>query len=637
MFCGTVHSTLGESGGKAVKSWKPRARMAVVAAASFVLLVTVLPQIASGFGLTSLANRIVGSSSCVGSSSSGSSGSSSMCCSSSSSTSQCAGVGTVTGTVTVTGAPKKFTPAYLGAGACPASSPPNEVCSDPVYALASDGVYTLSLSAGTWRMSGFYENSGFGGAFLGPAQTVTVTAGGTVHVDLSVPYEKPASLSGTITVKNVPPFDPVEQLSVLLCPSFAPYNGVSPSIACVNGYGSSVTMSNGTATSSYSLSGLPPVTWTAYPSFCAESGCGTNAKKGVSVTLTPGGSGTANVTTSFLLPGQALLTGTISVTGAPPDFSDEVGVTACPPAESGVTSCREFYGVSGNRYAMVLPAGQWSVKGFYLAQPYDNAVDGSTQVVTLAKKQTMNLYLTVPYQVPGTATGTITVRGLPAGVTVESYTMLACPEAEPWNGGLPAPECVSEYSGPAGFGYGAADRGQAKSADPAANPPAGHAVAAKTPVNVYSLPTLTAGTWLLYPGYQTVFGSVSNMTGKPVTITPGNTTTRNVTVTYQQPSQGAVTGTVTVVGAPANGYYESGVLACSGLPTQGSCPGEIQTGSQQNGSYTFLLEPGTWWLEGFVDLFGGPTLNQSTSPAKKVVITAGTELTKNFTVTVGAS
>jgi hypothetical protein len=611
--------------------------MAVVAAASFVLLVTVLPQIASGFGLTSLANRIVGSSSCVSSSSSSSSGSSSMCCSSSSSTSQCAGVGTVTGTVTVTGAPKRFTPAFLGAGACPASSPPNVACADPIYALASEGAYTLSLSAGTWRISGFYENSGFGGAFLGPAQTVAVTAGGTVNVDLSVPYEKPASLSGTITVKNVPPFVTVEQLSVVLCPSFAPYNGTSPSIACVNGYGSNMTVSNGTAIASYSLSGLPPLTWTAYPSFCAESGCGTNANKGVSVTLTPGGSGTANVTTSFLLPGQALLTGTISVTGAPPDFSDEVGVTACPLGQNGGSGCHEFYGVSGNRYTMVLSAGQWSVKGFYLAQPYDNAVDGSTQVVTLAKKQTMNLYLSVPYQVPGTATGTITVEGLPAGVTVESYTMLACPAAEPWTGGVTAPECVSEYSGPAGFGYGAADRGQAKSANAAANPPAGYAGAAKSPVNVYSLPTLTAGPWLLYPGYQTVFGSVIDPSGKPVAITSGKTTTRNVTVTYQPPSQGAVTGTVTVVGAPAEGDYESGVQACSGVPTAGSCPGEIQTGSQQNGTYTLLLAPGTWWLEGFIDVFGGTTLNQSTSRAKKVVLTAGTELTKNFTVTVGAS
>jgi hypothetical protein len=623
-----------------MKSWKPRARTAVIAVASFVLLITVLPQIASGFGLTSLANRIVGSESCVGTSS-GSSGGSSMCCSGSSGSSgssQCSGTGTVTGTVTVTGAPKRFSPAYLGAGACPVSSPPGQVCSDPQYALASsDGVYTLSLAVGTWRMSGFYENNAYGGAFLGPAQTVTVTAGGTIQADLSVPYEKPASLSGTITVRNVPSFDPIEQLSVLLCPSYAPYNGVSQSIACVNGYGSDITETpTGTATASYALTGLPPVTWTAYPSFCAESGCGTNAKRGVTVTLSPGGSGTADVSTDFLLPGQALLTGTISVTGAPAGFSDEVGVTACPESSSGLNACHDFYGFSGNRYSLVLDAGQWSIKAFYLAAPYDNAVDGPTQVVTLRAKQTMTLYLSVPYQEPGTAAGTITVSGLPADVKVESYTMTACPAAEPWTGGVPAPECVSEYSGPSGFGFGAADRTEAKSADTAANPPAGHTEAAKSPFDAYSLPTLTAGTWLLYPGYETAFGSVTSMNGRPVTVFSGKTTTRDVTVTYRQPSQAAVTGTVTVVGAPSNGADESGVLACTSDPTQGSCPGEVLTYSQQNGTYTTLLAPGTWWLEGFVDVFGGTTPSQSTSRVKEVVLAAGTERTKNFTVTVGA-
>ncbi len=194
-----------------MKSWQPRARMAIIAAASFVLLVTVVPQIASGFGLTSLANRIVGSESCVGSSSSGSS-SSSMCCGSSSGSSsssgQC-GMGTVTGTVTVTGAPKNFRPAYIGAGACPASTPGKKTCANPVYDLTSNGVYTLSLAPGTWRVDGFYENNAYGGAFLGSAQTVTVIAGETVQQNLTVPYEKAASVHGTITVKNVPPFDPV--------------------------------------------------------------------------------------------------------------------------------------------------------------------------------------------------------------------------------------------------------------------------------------------------------------------------------------------------------------------------------------------------------------------------------------------
>jgi hypothetical protein len=545
-------------------------------------------------------------------------------------------MGTVTGTVTVTGAPKKFTPAFIGAGACPTSSPPGQFCADPQYELASNGVYTLNLAPGTWRIDGFYENNAYGGAFLGTAQTVTVTSGGTVDLNLTVPYEKAASLHGTITVKNVPPFVPLYAVQVLLCPSFAPYNGVAPSIACVTGNGSPISNANGTVTAPYSVTGLPPVTWTAYPGYCAQSGCGYNAKKGVTVNLTPGGSSTANVSTDFLLAGQALLTGTISVTGAPTGFADEVGVTACPVGQpSGPVACNTFYGLSGNRYDLVLAAGQWSVKGFYLAAPYDNAVDGPNQIVTLAKKQTTNLFLSVPYQVPGTATGTITVNGLPAGVKVQSYTVLACPSSEPWNGGIPAPECVSEYSGPGGFGFGAADRGEAKSANPSANPPAGFAGAAKTPINQYSLPTLTPGGWLLYAGYQTAFGSVSNMKGKWVSIAPGKTTTRDLRVAYKQPAQGAATGVVTVIGAPTNGF-ESGVMACSGLPTAGSCPGEQQAYSQQGGTYTMLLSPGTWWLEGFVYLFGGPGENESTSPAKKVVITQGVEVTKNFTVTVSA-
>ena len=199
-------------------------------------------------------------------------------------------------------------------------------------------------------------------------------------------------------------------------------------------------------------------------------------------------------------------------------------------------------------------------------------MDGPTQVVTLTKKQTTNLFLSVPYQVPGTATGTITVKGLPAGVTVQSYTVLACPTSEPWNGGIPAPECVSEFSGAGGFGFGAADRGEAKSANPSANPPAGFSGAAKTPINQYSLPTLTPGGWLLYAGYQTVFGSVSNMTGKPVTIASGKTKTRDLTVPYKQPAQGAATGTVTVIGAPSNGF-ESGRPGLFGAPDRRLVPG----------------------------------------------------------------
>lgn len=66
-----------------MRQWRQRTRLLVVAAASFVLLVLVLPQLATGIGLGGLAAKIVGSGSCGSSGSSGSmgsgSGSSSTC------------------------------------------------------------------------------------------------------------------------------------------------------------------------------------------------------------------------------------------------------------------------------------------------------------------------------------------------------------------------------------------------------------------------------------------------------------------------------------------------------------------------------------------------------------------------------
>lgn len=102
---------------------------------------------------------------------------------------------------------------------------------------------------------------------------------------------------------------------------------------------------------------------------------------------------------------------------------------------------------------------------------------------------------------------------------------------------------------------------------------------------------------------------------------------------YQQPTQAAVTGTVDVVGAPAN-KFESGVRACTAAPTATSCDGEQEAFVRQNGSYTLLLTPGIWWVRGFVYTFFGFSSTQSTSPASVVRAQPGPVATKNFLVTV---
>ena len=55
---------LRRNGGGSMKRWNQRVRLGVIAVASFVLLVTVLPQVASGLGLGPLANRLASSVSC---------------------------------------------------------------------------------------------------------------------------------------------------------------------------------------------------------------------------------------------------------------------------------------------------------------------------------------------------------------------------------------------------------------------------------------------------------------------------------------------------------------------------------------------------------------------------------------------
>jgi hypothetical protein len=529
-------------------------------------------------------------------------------------------------------APTGFHAAYVGAGACLDTGPPGQTCANPQYALSGPGgTYTLTLSAGKYRVAGFYENNAYGGAFLGATHLVTVTTGGTVTLNVTVPYQAPAAITGTVTVTGMPKSDPIYQFDILLCPSFAPFTGGAIPLACVNTYAQPT--SPGANTGSYSMSGLPPGAWTAYLNFCTQSSCGTpNPSDGIAVTLVGGQTTTLNLTTKFLQPGQAFLNGTVTVTGAPTGFSDQIGISACP--QSGSAPCQVNYYLPSGRYGLILSAGTWIVKGLYLAAPYDNAIDGPAVTVTLTSLHYATQALTVPYRVLGTATGTITISGLPVGVSITRYTVLACPKSEPWTGGIPAPECVSEYSGPGGYGFGPADRNQVKTTLPGAKPPAGYAGPAQAAAtfNLYSLPTLTPGSWLLYPGYQDAFGTVTSPTPTAAGIAAAKTTTKNLTVAYVAPTQGAVVGTVDVIGAP-NGGTNAGAQACTALPSGTTCQGEVDAYAQSGGGYTLLLTPGTWWVRGFVDVYGSSGLTQSTSSPVEIHLLAGHEAKENFTVT----
>jgi hypothetical protein len=534
------------------------------------------------------------------------------------------GPGNVTGTVSVTGAPSGFAPTYLGVGACPAPVTPGIACANPVYTLAVGANYTLSLAAGQWDVAGFYENNAYGGVFLSPFRVVTVPSGGTVAENFTVKYRSPATLQGTVQVLGVPTGVPVYQLTVLLCPSFAPYTGGIPSIACVNAYGQQ-SGGFGATSAPYQISGLPPGKWTAFPGYCSYSGCVTNAKAGKKVELDAGQTGKANVTTPYILPGEGLLEATVTVTGAPTGFSDPVGLTACPVGGGG---CDGYSGL-GHTVPLLLADGQWNLQGMYVVPPFYNAVAGPTQVVTITDGAVTSVNVTVPYQVLGGATGPIHVTGKPTGVKVTSYTVLACPGSA---SSKFSPECVNEYSGPGGYGYigvGVAPGGTASTLHST-----GAVRTAGTPrtrFNRYQLSTLTPGQWTLYPGYSTAFGSYSDPVGTTVTVTAGQTVTQRLSVPYQAPAVGVVYGKVLAVGVPQFGF-QTGVQACSAPPSGLSCPGERFAFNDLSGGYTLPLPPGNWWVFGFVDVYTGFGQNQSTSPAQEVTVSAGTRTKVNFTV-----
>jgi hypothetical protein len=530
----------------------------------------------------------------------------------------------VNGTVTLTGAPRGFVPPNVGAGACPDTGPPSGLCSDPQYALGVNGQYTLVLTPGTWRIAGFYEINAYGGAFIGPSQVVSVPAGSTITENLTVPYARPASLTGTVRVTGVPAALSISP-QALLCPSYALYSGGFPSIACVSESSSMYPTGNSIT---FKATGLPPGPWTVYPGYCTNFGsytCPYNTGASKTVTLVGSHTKQVAVSTPLVLPGEGLVTGTITVTGAPPGFSDQLGVSVC---QSGGQNCQSAQTTGANSYALLLNDGSWSAQGVYLVPPFFNAIVGPSTDLTVADGTT-TLNLTVPYQELGGAAGRIVVTGLPARKLIQSYTVLACPSSSPWTGGEPALTCINEYSGAGGYGGGLGAPARASRLSHARG---GFVTRAQgVALNVYQLPTLTPGSWLLYAGYQSDFGAFVNPVGTPVNITAGTTVTRNLSVVYQPPSYGLVAGTVDVIGVPPQGF-EAGVQACNGPWGSPSCTDQELAFAGTNGTYQLPLSPGTWYVQGFLDVFSQTEGSEAVSAIRKVTVVAGTRRKANFTV-----
>ena len=615
--------------------WRHQIRFVIIAVAGFVLLVTVLPEVASGIGLGGLANRLDATTTCSGSSgSSGSSGlsdSSGSCCSGSSGSSGtsgssgCAtGPGTVSGTVAVTGAPLGFSPGVLGAGACPYVAPGQPLCAFPQYGLTSSGAgYTLSLNPGTWILYAFYENALFGGAFLGSPHVVTIESGATVVVNATVPYAVPATLGVSVHVNGMPAGVTVTSSSVVLCPSNLPYDGVTVPLPCVQG--GSGTYPPSPTPGSFVLTGLPAGKWTAYPGYCTDFGCVTNPAAGRPVTTVAGGSQRVYLTTPYLLPPEGRLTATVSVSGAPAGFNDPVGFMACQVTLYG-SSCTGFSSFPGPA-TMFLGDGIWTVTAFYTVSPFGNAVTGQTTNVLIQGGRTTTVALDVPYQVLGTATGTIKITGLPTKVHPTGYSVYACPVGSGGQNPLSFLSCVSETSGTGGFFYGSADPKRLGKAAVQGSLP----MAAGAKINTFTLPTLTAGLWDIQVSYTTPFGYFSPPNGTIVNIVPGTTTTAKVKVPYQVPATGIVKGSLTVVGIP--GSSSSLVQACAAPPVAGVCTGEVDAYPASNGTYQLQLSPGSWWIQGVTYVYSGFSSQTLTSPTRQLSVAAGTQTKANFTVT----
>ena len=534
--------------------------------------------------------------------------------------------GTVTGTVTITGAPKGFAPALGAVGGCKTGS--FATCSSPQLSLANGASYTLTVPDGTWHLQGFYILDIFGGAFLGSAATVTVQSDKTTTVNFTVVYKKPGSVKGTVSVTKIPSGVAVSDKEAIACPSSAP----NPN-AAVAGLVCAESDSSGT----YSVTSLAPGTWILYASYVTKFGV-TSTTKGTTVTVVSGTTKTVNLTTPYLPPTSGLVSGAAVVTSAPVGFNDEVGVLACKGATVSLT-CPTLQEIPvGSSYQVPLKAGTWTLEMLYFLQPYGGIQMGPAKTVKVVAGKTMNLPLAVAYEPTGVADGSVTVTGAPSNVDILSYSVLACPVGSPYDGNAFDPQCASETSGVGSTPFDDELGAHAKIGAEGLRAPA-----VSSNREHYSI-RLPKGKWLVYPGYTTGFGPTVSAKATPVTIAARTATKTELTLAYSTPTDGAVSGTTRLLDDPSESGGLYGVEACpSPASTTPGAVCEITTMQiGPTGDYELALPAGTWWV---AELYwydlpqGGGSFEGEpiAGPSYKVVVKAATSYVLNLSATYGSA
>lgn len=540
-----------------------------------------------------------------------------------SSTPQASSSGTLTGAVTVTGAPKGFVPPFMGIGACKTGG--FATCAHPQVSFASGGTFTLTLPDGTWHVQGFYALAPFGGAFLGLSTTVTIGTGKIVTADLSVPFKKPGAIKGTVSVTHIPSGITVTSKAAVVCPSTAP----NPTSGATE-----ITCAETSGPGAYLIATLPPGKWIVYPGYVTKFGL-TITRNGTAVTIVSGTVKTVDVTTPYQSPTMGIVSGTATVVSAPAGFTDLTVVLACKGSTFSFScpSLQEARMGQGS-YEFPLTAGTWTLEMLYDPQPYGGVQVGPSRTVTVAAGKVLKQLLTVTYHTPGTAHGVVAVTGVPTKAHILTYTVLACPLGSPYNGDSNNPQCAGEVSG-VGSTLGT-DLG-ARLGIAGIQP-----TEASTTQEMYSIP-LPPGKWLLYPGYTTEFGSVVSTADSQVTVRSTIATTRNLATAYRAPTGSSVTGTTTLLDAPAGGSGLFGVEACPS-PASTAPGATCQIGTNQigpNGRYELTVPAGTWWIAELywfeIPQGGGFSEGEPVAgPSRKIMVKAGTVYSVNLTATYGA-